>query len=111
MHRLAIRLPFELPVNPFAPRDVRAILLAGRYDVAHVHAGVVSPFAYDAMKVVLDLGLPDGRDLALHARLDRAPRPVVAAAARLVGAAGGLHGGQRPGGARRCAGCWATTRW
>jgi glycogen synthase len=58
VHRLAIRLPFELPVNPFAPRDVRAILLAGRYDVAHVHAGVVSPFAYDAMKVVLDLGLP-----------------------------------------------------
>jgi glycogen(starch) synthase len=58
VHRLAIRLPFELPVNPFAPRDVRSILLAGRYDVAHVHAGLVSPFAYDAMKVVLDLGLP-----------------------------------------------------
>jgi glycosyltransferase involved in cell wall biosynthesis len=58
VHRLAIRLPFELPVNPFAPRDVRAILLAGRYDAAHVHAGVVSPFAYDAMKVVVDLGLP-----------------------------------------------------
>jgi glycogen(starch) synthase len=58
VHRLAIRLPFELPVNPFAPRDVRSILLAGRYDVAHVHAGVVSPFAYDAVKVVLDLGLP-----------------------------------------------------
>lgn len=58
VHRLAIRLPFGLPVNPFAPRDVRAILLAGRFDVAHVHAGVVSPFAYDAIRVVLDLQLP-----------------------------------------------------
>ncbi len=58
VHRLAIRLPFGLPVNPLAPREVRAVLLSGRYDVAHVHAGVVSPFAYDAMKVVLDLGLP-----------------------------------------------------
>jgi glycogen synthase len=58
VHRLAIRLPFELPVNPLAPRDVRAILLSGRYDVAHVHAGIVSPFAYDAVKVVLDLGIP-----------------------------------------------------
>jgi glycogen synthase len=58
VHRLAIRLPLGLPVNPFAPKDVRSILLAGRYDVVHVHAGVVSPFAYDAIKVVLDLGLP-----------------------------------------------------
>jgi glycosyltransferase involved in cell wall biosynthesis len=58
VHRLAIRLPFGLPVNPFAPRDIRSILLSGRYDVAHVHAGVVSPFAYDALKVVLDLGMP-----------------------------------------------------
>ena len=47
-----------LPVNPFAPKDVRSILLAGRYDAVHVHAGVVSPFAYDAIKVVLDLGRP-----------------------------------------------------
>jgi glycosyltransferase involved in cell wall biosynthesis len=58
VHRLAVRMPFRLPVNPFAPRDVRSILLSGRYDVAHVHAGVVSPFAYDAVPVVLDLGLP-----------------------------------------------------
>jgi glycosyltransferase involved in cell wall biosynthesis len=58
VHRLAIRLPFGVPVNPFAPKDVRSILLAGRYDVVHVHAGVVSPFAYDGLKVVLDLGRP-----------------------------------------------------
>lgn len=58
VHRLAVRMPFQLPVNPFAPRDVRSILLSGRYDVAHVHAGVVSPFAYDTVPVVLDLGLP-----------------------------------------------------
>jgi glycogen synthase len=58
VHRLAVRLPFGLPVNPFAPRAVRSLLLSGRYDVVHVHAGVVSPFAYDALDVALDLGLP-----------------------------------------------------
>jgi glycogen synthase len=58
VHRLAIRLPFGLPVNPFAPRDVRSLLLSGRYDAVHVHAGVVLPFAYDALDVALDLGLP-----------------------------------------------------
>jgi glycogen(starch) synthase len=58
VHRLAIPLPFGTPVNPFAPRRVRAILLAGRYDVVHVHAGVVSPFAYDGAAVVRDIGRP-----------------------------------------------------
>jgi glycogen(starch) synthase len=58
VHRLAVPLPFGTPVNPFAPRRVRAILLAGRFDVVHVHAGVVSPFAYDGAAVVSDLGRP-----------------------------------------------------
>jgi glycogen synthase len=72
VHRLAIRLPFGLPVNPLAPRDVRSILLSGRYDVAHVHAGVVSPFAYDALKVVLDLEMP--MVVTWHCMLGRAER-------------------------------------
>lgn len=57
VHRLTLPLPFELPVNPLARRSVREIL--GRdFDVAHVHTGVVSPFANDAARVALSLGVP-----------------------------------------------------
>ena len=58
VHRLALRLPFELPVNPFAPPELRRRLAQGGYDVAHVHMGVVSPFAVDAARVTTGLGLP-----------------------------------------------------
>lgn len=58
VHRLALRLPFELPVNPFAPRMLRQRLAGGGFDVVHVHMGVVSPFAVDCTRVATDLGLP-----------------------------------------------------
>ena len=58
VHRLAIRLPWELPVNPLAPRELRRRLTAGGFDIAHVQTGVISPFAWDGTRVTLDLGLP-----------------------------------------------------
>ncbi len=58
VHRMAVRLPFELPVNPWAPPGVRRRLVAGRFDAAHVHMGVVSPFATDMAGLALALGLP-----------------------------------------------------
>lgn len=58
VHRLALRLPWRLPVNPLAPKELRARLRAGGFDVAHVHAGLVSPFAWDAVRVTMDLSLP-----------------------------------------------------
>lgn len=58
VHRLALRLPFELPVNPFAPPELRRRLVDGGFDVAHVHTGVVSPFAVDAARVAHVLGMP-----------------------------------------------------
>lgn len=58
VHRLAIPLPGGIPVNPFAPREVRRRLDAGGFDVAHAHLGVVSPFATDLVRVSLDAGLP-----------------------------------------------------
>jgi glycosyltransferase involved in cell wall biosynthesis len=69
VHRLTIRLPFELPVNPFAPPELRRRLAAGGYDVAHVHTGVVSPFAVDSTRVALGLGLPT--TMTWHCMLDR----------------------------------------
>jgi glycogen(starch) synthase len=58
VHRLALRLPFELPVNPLAPRLLRERLAEGEFDVAHVHMGVVSPFAVDCARVTTGMGLP-----------------------------------------------------
>jgi glycosyltransferase involved in cell wall biosynthesis len=58
VHRLAIRLPWELPVNPRAPRELRRRLVAGGFDVAHVQTGVVSPFAWDCTRVTVALGMP-----------------------------------------------------
>ena len=58
VHRLAIRLPGGIPVNPFAPPEVRRRLDAGGFDVAHAHLGVVSPFATDLVRVALGAGLP-----------------------------------------------------
>jgi len=46
VHRMALRLPWDLPVNPLAPLTMRDRLAT--FDVAHVHMGVVSPFAVDS---------------------------------------------------------------
>lgn len=74
VHRLAMRLPYDLPVNPTAPPELRARLGAGGndgrpFDVAHVHLGVVSPFAVDAARVALGAGLPSA--LTWHCMLAR----------------------------------------
>ncbi|WP_277452531.1 glycosyltransferase family 4 protein [Janibacter sp. DB-40] len=43
VHRMALHLPGDLPVNPMAPPVVRGRLQDDGFDVAHVHLGVVSP--------------------------------------------------------------------
>jgi glycogen(starch) synthase len=69
VHRLALRLPFELPVNPLAPGLLRSRLSAGGFDVAHVHMGVLSPFAVDSARVTTELGLPTA--MTWHCMLGR----------------------------------------
>ncbi|NYG07497.1 glycosyltransferase involved in cell wall biosynthesis [Phycicoccus badiiscoriae] len=87
VHRMAIRLPWELPVNPFAPPQVRQRLQAGGFDVAHVQMGVVSPFATDMAGVALGLGLPTA--ITWHCLMERS-RPLfrVLGHARRWGASG-----------------------
>ena len=58
VQRLALRLPFELPVNPLAPRLLGQRLAEGGFEVAHIHMGVVSPFAVDCARVTTRMGLP-----------------------------------------------------
>jgi glycosyltransferase involved in cell wall biosynthesis len=69
VHRFALPLPHGVPVNPFAPPAVRELLRRGRFDVAHAHMGVVSPFATDLVGVALDLGLPTA--VTWHCVLER----------------------------------------
>ena len=106
VHRLAIPLPGGIPVNPFAPREVRRRLAAGRFDVAHAHLGVVSPFATDLVPVALEAGPAGDRHLPLR------DRPLVAGVFRTLGhlvALGrarrrpqrGVDDGGRPGVRRR----------
>jgi glycosyltransferase involved in cell wall biosynthesis len=67
LHRMALRLPWDLPVNPLAPLRMRDRLAA--FDVAHVHMGVVSPFAVDSAFLTMRLGLPTA--MTWHCMLDR----------------------------------------
>ena len=69
VHRMAIALPGGIPVNPFAPPEVRRRLSDGGFDVAHVHMGVVSPFATDMARVTLGIGLPTA--ITWHCVIDR----------------------------------------
>jgi phosphatidylinositol alpha 1,6-mannosyltransferase len=46
VHRLTADLPYELPVHPRAASAVRPLLRRSGYDVVHVHAGAISPFAF-----------------------------------------------------------------
>lgn len=69
VHRLGARLPFDLPVNPLTgARLTRAALRDLRPDAVHVHAGVVSPFAFDGVRVATALGLPTA--ITWHCMLD-----------------------------------------
>jgi glycosyltransferase involved in cell wall biosynthesis len=58
VRRITVDLPFELPVHPRAGREIRSVLRCGGYDVVHVHAGVISPFAFAAAPVVVHEALP-----------------------------------------------------
>jgi glycosyltransferase involved in cell wall biosynthesis len=58
VHRVTVDLPFELPVHPRTGREITRLLNTRDFDTVHVHAGLVSPFAYAAAPVVVRAGLP-----------------------------------------------------
>ncbi|HEY5880145.1 MAG TPA: glycosyltransferase family 4 protein [Nakamurella sp.] len=58
IHRSGLPIPAEIANNPIPSRPIRRALLAGNYDLVHVHAGVGSPFAAAGVRVGLDLGFP-----------------------------------------------------
>ena len=70
VHRLGVRLPLDLPVNPAATGRMRTVMRGVAPDVVHVHAGVLSPFAYDGARVALREELPLA--ITWHCMLDGA---------------------------------------
>lgn len=82
VHRLASRTTFGLPVHPRGLWLVRRALKLLKPDVVHVHAGVVSPFAYDGARAARSLGLPLA--ITWHCMLDGV-ESLVAAGARATG--------------------------
>ena len=48
--RIAARVPFDLPVHPTVRSSVLRVLRQERIDVAHVHTGVASPFAWGGLR-------------------------------------------------------------
>lgn len=58
VHRVAAQVPFDLPIHPRTRREVGRVLDADPVDVVHVHAGVISPFAWGALRAARERGLP-----------------------------------------------------
>lgn len=58
VHRVAARIPFELPVHPRTGREVGMLLDRHPVDMVHVHAGVASPFAWSATRAARKRGIP-----------------------------------------------------
>ena len=58
VHRVAAHIPFELPIHPRTGHEVGALLDRHPVDVVHVHAGVVSPFAWSSIRAACRRGIP-----------------------------------------------------
>lgn len=58
VHRVAAHIPFDLPIHPRTGHEVGALLDAHAVDVVHVHAGVVSPFAWSSIRAAGKRGIP-----------------------------------------------------
>ena len=58
VERIAMSLPGEIPVHPRTRARIVSFLGSHSVDVVHVHAGVISPFAWGAVRAARELGLP-----------------------------------------------------
>ncbi|MEV0973073.1 glycosyltransferase family 4 protein [Microtetraspora glauca] len=58
VRRLAAGLPFDLPVHPRGTVHLIRLMTGWRPDVVHVHAGAVSPFAWQGVRAAVRAGVP-----------------------------------------------------
>lgn len=82
VHRIASPVTFGVPVHPRGRALIAKALRLLRPDVVHVHAGVVSPFAYDGARAALAAGWPLA--ITWHCMLDGV-EPAWSLGSRLLG--------------------------
>ncbi len=58
VHRIAVDLPGEVPIHPRTRAEAVRSLREDPADVLHIHAGVISPFAWGALRAARELDLP-----------------------------------------------------
>lgn len=58
IHRIAVDLPGEIPIHPRTRAEAIRSLREDPADVLHIHAGVISPFAWGALRAARELDLP-----------------------------------------------------
>ncbi|PSL54765.1 glycosyltransferase involved in cell wall biosynthesis [Saccharothrix carnea] len=58
VHRIAVRLPWELPVHPRAGAHLDRVLASLRPTVVYAHVGAISPFAWSGVRSAMRLDLP-----------------------------------------------------
>jgi phosphatidylinositol alpha 1,6-mannosyltransferase len=58
LHRVTMRLPFDLPLHLRARARVREVLQSITPDIAHVHVGAVSPFVWGAVRAAHECDVP-----------------------------------------------------
>lgn len=58
VHRVTVPMPMNLPIHPRTRHNVATLLRDHPVDVVHVHAGVVSPFAWGAVRAARELNVP-----------------------------------------------------
>lgn len=58
VRRITVRTPGDLPIHPRTRRHVDEALRSWQPDVAHIHVGAISPFAWGAVRAAVDVGVP-----------------------------------------------------
>ncbi|ONI82807.1 hypothetical protein ALI22I_41915 [Saccharothrix sp. ALI-22-I] len=58
VHRIAVRLPWDLPVHPRAGSHLDRVIVSLSPSVVYVHVGAISPFAWSGVRSAVRLGLP-----------------------------------------------------
>jgi phosphatidylinositol alpha 1,6-mannosyltransferase len=80
--RAALPLPGEIPVHPRTAHHVRRIISEFQPDVVHVHDGVVSPFAWSALRELHRLRIP--RVITVHSMWGPLAGPIHAGTGALL---------------------------
>lgn len=82
VERIAVSLPGEIPIHPRTRTRVVESLIANPVDVIHVHAGVVSPFAWGGVRAAHELTIPTV--VTVHSVWGPLARPAFGASNSLV---------------------------